>query len=503
MGVDSAAWPGQRSAITPAEARALATELAAGAVANDERLWAAGARELARLDGRGWLALDQAARSYRHPAMPVSGVRGWLGHSLGEPTGFVAALTSLHVDGRFREHAVVVLASIDGEIATRALAVRLLDHVPQVRAHAAAALRTRVDPRSIELVLDTVLAGRNRLQAAEAIAGLRQLIATLEEAGTARPLDVLMTSGLRRVRRWAFALAHERGRLDDQDLVRAAVGDADQWVQAMCARWLMQTAAPSALVPLLEARSVEARLVAVTRVPGSAVDQDVLVRLLSDRAPRVREQARWRARKLGVDVVETYRHLARTSERPRERATALDALALVGDESDVPIIVAALADRHVRVRAAAVTAVLGRLERPRATVLLTPLLDDVSGRVSSAAARALMRLGVAGSVAATAWQSERPSSRRAAWRVARSTGGWHRVEADLRAAADHDRHLASLGEAGIRNWLEVGAATTWSVLTDDQRARIATHLDASRLDPERKRVVSFHAAIPALGHGTD
>jgi hypothetical protein len=98
---------------------------------------------LSSLSGREWLVLDQAARSYRHPySTPVSGLRGWLDERLNEHDGFVAAVTSMHVDGRFRERATRALGAVDGPLVATALAVRLLDHVPQVREAAAEALQS-------------------------------------------------------------------------------------------------------------------------------------------------------------------------------------------------------------------------------------------------------------------------------------------------------------------------------------------------------------------------
>lgn len=74
--------------------------------------WAPLATRLETLSGRGWLILDAAARTYRfHYATPVSGVRGRLAPNLSEPSGLVAAVTSLHVDGGIRERATLALSA--------------------------------------------------------------------------------------------------------------------------------------------------------------------------------------------------------------------------------------------------------------------------------------------------------------------------------------------------------------------------------------------------------
>ena len=86
------------------EARQLAVALAAKATEGGPADWQAGSKALERLDGRSWLLLDQMARSFTYAdGTPVSGVRGWLDTTASEPNGFVAAVTSLHVDGQLRE----------------------------------------------------------------------------------------------------------------------------------------------------------------------------------------------------------------------------------------------------------------------------------------------------------------------------------------------------------------------------------------------------------------
>jgi len=144
---------------------------------------------------------------------------------------------------------------------------------------------------------------------------------------------------------------------------------------------------------------------------------------------------------------------------------------------------------------AAVNAVSGRVGRAASVELLVPVLLDPSARVSSAAANALGRHGVDPGVAEAAWRSVHEASRRAAWRLARRTGGWARVAADARAAVDRDPRLRSLGRAGLENWLAVSAATTWGRPTEEQRRHIATALPLFGLSPSQQRLVAFHAGI--------
>lgn len=478
------------------EARALATQLADAASGDDLAAWYAGAQALERLDGGSWLLVDQAARAFTQAdSAPVSGAQGWLGAGLNEPSGFVAAVTSLHVDGRFRERAVQVLGTIPSALAAPALAMRLIDHVPQVRARAWEALRPILRCDRAEVVLDVLLAGADRQHGGDA---LDRVQAALLDTGSADALVAhLSTSVRRRVRRWAFVLGHDEGVVSTERLLAAAHGDSDQWIQARCAEWLMKAPDPGLVTALLDATSIEARLVALVRASESDLGDDVLEEMLVDRAPRVREQARVRARHRGWDVAALYRRrLVEPNASPRTVVACLDGLALAGNEEDLETATSRLRHASARVRAAALTTVAELATRSDAIDLLTPMLVDPGARVSAAAARQLGRLAAPAASADAAWASSQPSSRRAAWRLSHAAGGWRRVEADLRAAADPDVTLSALGRTGIRDWLRVGAATAWEPLTEVWQARLAALLTGAGLGRREQRVVAFHIGIP-------
>ena len=481
--------------MTLPEARDLVRELALAATGGGTDAWVAGARLLEQLDGRSWLLLDEAARASTYAdGTPVSGVQRWLGTSAAEPSGFVAAVTSLHVDGRIRQRATRMLAEMDGRVATTAVAVRLLDHVPQVRDEARHALLPRLAVGSAEAVLGVLLAGRGRQYAGAALEVVRETFLDLLPA--AELVSTLLLSRQRDVRRWAFTCGHERHLLTSEQLLAAVRSDPDQWLRATCSEWLLEVATPQQLRPLLTARTVEARLVALARIPDDGLGDDDLVRRLADRAPRVREQARWRARRRGIDAADWYRGQLDVPIAPaRTMAACLDGLAAVGGNQDLAAFTAGLRHHSARVRAAAVTGVSTYAVREEALAALEPVLLDMSPRVSSAAARALVRLQALQATAEIAWTSVQPWSRRAAWRLSRGAGSWDRVEADLRAGADADPQLASLGLAGVRNWLETNAATTYAVLSDAQSERIRELLATDFLGEATRRNVAFHARI--------
>jgi hypothetical protein len=382
----------------------------------------------------------------------------------------------------------------DGRLATTAVAVRLLDHVPQVRDEARSAILSRLAAGNAEAALGVLLAGRGRQYAAAALESVLETLLDLLPA--AQLASTLLPSRQRDVRRWAFTFGHERHLLTSQQLLAAVRSDPDQWLRAACSEWLLEVATPQQLCTLLTARTVEARLVALARIPEDALNDDDLVRLLADRAPRVREQARWRARHRGIDVAGWYRKQVAVPTNPaRTLAACLDGLAAVGGTQDLAVFTARLLHRSARVRAAAVTGVSTYAAREEALAALEPVLLDSSPRVSSTASRALVRLQAPQATAEVAWTSAQPWSRRAAWRLGRGAGSWDRVEADLRAGADADAQLASLGLAGIRNWLETSAATTYAVPSDAQRERIRELLTTASVGEATLRTVAFHARI--------
>ena len=476
-------------------AQVLAHELAETATSADAARWALCRGRVERLDGRDWLLLDDVARRFSHlRGTPVSGVHGWLGAGMAEPTGLVAAVTSMHVDGRIRERAVRALGGRSATFVAPALAVRLLDHVAEVRDGAWTALRPLLSRATAEPVLDVLLAGQDRQRGPGALHAVETALAAT--APMSEWVRQLRDSEMLRVRRRAFTLGQRDRLWDSTVLIDGACKDTDQWIRAKCAEWLMATDEPEALTPLLGAHSVEARLAAITKLPDRALSDAALGGLLLDRAPRVREQARWRANRRGFDAQAFYRATLGCSDiPPRAVAACLDALAIIGDDSDVAAAAAGLQHESARVRAAAVNAVSGRVGSPTSVELLVPVLLDPSARVSSAAANALGRHGVEPGMAEAAWKSVHEASRRAAWRLARRAGGWARVAADARAAVDRDPRLRSLGRAGLENWLAVSAATTWGRPTEEQRRHIATALPLSGLSPSQQRLVAFHAGI--------
>lgn len=467
--------------------------------------WGDWARRLSALDGRDWLLLDKLARrsTWAQPAL-LHGTRGWDSLALMTAPAAMVAAAAMHVDGRLRQRATLALRRHEGPVASAVVALRILDHVPQISLVAQEVVADHPLGLEVDLIADVLLHGADRSTADGSWSRLVDAL-SLDSPPSLRQMR---DSRHRMARRWAVEQSLTRGLLDDDTALRIASQDPDQWVRGAAADHLARTPTPERLGPLLKAGSVEARLTALTRLPDDLLDDADLELLLMDRAPRVREQARWRARGRGVDVADVCRrHLG--APAPRVVAAALDGLAWTGNETDVPAVVELLQHPSPTVRAAAVRTFAARVPGTRATETLAPHLTDTSGRVAGAVATVLVRAGAPASVATPAWRSPRLTARRAAWRVARAAGGWTRVAADLRAATDPDPTLSELGRDGVRGWLRDGAATTWG-RPDPQDARTMTaQLPAAGLSDAEAERVAFHAGISgarttvAVGPGSD
>jgi len=159
--------------------------------------------------------------------------------------------------------------------------------------------------------------------------------------------------------------------------------------------------------------------------------------------------------------------------------------------SDLDLAVESLGHVAPRVRRHATDLIASHAPREQAIALIAPLLRDPSPRVVANAGRRLADLYAPDTVWESAWQSPEPTTRRVAWRHTHDRGGWDRLEADLRAATDPDRTLASLGRAGVTSWLD-GAANVWSTPRAAQRERVLRLLDAVELESHVRAELDFH-----------
>jgi HEAT repeat protein len=149
------------------------------------------------------------------------------------------------------------------------------------------------------------------------------------------------------------------------------------------------------------------------------------------------------------------------------------------------------------VRSAAVHAVGrhgGDIDVPE---LLTPLLQDGSGKVVTAALRYLRGYTLPPDVLARLDAVGTPRSRRAALAVRQQLSPWERVHADLAAMNGPDSGLAEAARADLLAWLRHGAAVTYGKPGTRQAAEIAELLRTPKLSNTQRRDVAFIAGLPA------
>lgn len=481
--------------MTLSDARGVVAELARAVTSSSHDARTSDRQMLEAYDSRTWLLLDEAARTFSYAAAAaVTGRERWLEADLAEPTGVVAAITSFHTDGHIRQRATRALADRGGTLPARALALRLLDHVPQVRAEAHGALLPTLGLSDAGAVLGVLLAGRGRQDAPSATSAVRDVL--LRRSSVEDLVEALVQSDDRLVRRWAFSQAHDQQVLTAERLLDVVRSDPDQQLRATAVEWLLPVASTEQQRELVTARSVEARLAAVTYLPDDVLVDSDLMPLLLDRAARVREQARWRAHRRGIATATYYRdRMGDAKTGSHALAASLDGLAATGSTDDLRVFIDHLGHPGAAVRTAALTGLSLHGQAGLVLDALETALLDPSPRVSATAARALVRLKAPPSRAEAAWESPQSWTRRAAWRTSRGGGSWDRVEADLRAAADSDPQVAALGRSGVQNWLSTSAATTWARLSDEQQQRIQTLLASRSVGDASTLAVAFHARI--------
>lgn len=479
--------------LSAAEINQLLEELVVAALSSDEAVRRRGQERLLACSGAVWLRLDDCARGGEVRAAVVTGLSGWLSPLARGTSGFTAAVAGMHPDGRIRQRATQLLADGRGRLRAAALAVRCLDHVPEVRTDALAGLVGLTLPAEADIAIGVLTAAAGRTAAMTAMARYTEQLFT--DAAAGETTRMLRTSRDQGVRRWAWNTSLIRGLLDVTEITAAAVAEPDQLIRARCVDWLARDRTPDVLVRLLDGRFVDGRSAALEHLPNQWLPDGRLERALLDRSAQIRELAQWRMRRRDLDPAAVYRvHLGRGTAR--DVAACLAGLAAVGSPADRDKVEGYLHHDRPRVRAAAIGAFTRTAPQTAQLDLIPPLLLDPSPRVATAAGRALARAGAAPVVAADAWASEQVWSRRAAWQVQRAAGSWHRLEADLRASNDDDVALAGPGRAEVLNWLERTAASTWSPPPPAHQQLIGDLLATSSFDATARRQVAFHAGLP-------
>ena len=428
---------------------------------------------------RRWLALDAArldAWTWYADAIAPRG--GWsVAFGRAHVPTLLVVLASTHRDGFLRERAAAMLGERADPLASAGVAVRAVDHVPQVREVARRALEARRDARDATVIVPILLAAKEREAAAGAfdayVDGLSEEV-----------LRSLAVSADRETRRFAV----ERAPFTPPELVEIASSDRDVRVRLAAARKAL--AQDEAVAnDLLGARPATVRARAVS-VAADELVRPSLDELLLDRSAHLRRAAQSRAARLGVDTAAVYR-----SRLPRR--TAVAGLGETGSEGDVDRVVALLdADQPAPVRRAAVRA-LGRLaSRDLLLSLLPPLLEGDQPSVAREAGRQLGRFGftLAGEPLARTLDSPHVWTRQAALGIALRRRGWDTPVAALALFDDEDESLREHARVALGDWLTRKAPSAGAP-SPEQAERLRASLARLALAPDLERLVRFHAGL--------
>jgi hypothetical protein len=452
--------------------------------------------QLAGLDGRGWLRLDELARrpywSWRQS--PLDNVADWepvlaAGNSL---AGLVAA--SMCRDGHAREAAVKVLRRARTPVAAAALAVRVADWVPEIHSAALAAVSTRTGADDAAAIVPVMLALRPRARGREAAASYLAKIA----GGPAATVRALAAAGDRARELWALEALKQRGLLTAGALADRAMRDPDPMVALWCARSL---ADPSGELPaadglrLLASSRACVRAFAAGHLTDDQLTRQVMQESLLDRSASVRSVARWRWERQYGDPGPVYRSALAAAGRPSQIGAALLGLDEERDAALPAVAVPFLAHHSPQVRRAAAQAIGHHADAQATIEYLVPLLSDSSGKVAATALRHLHGYALPISVVASLNAAGTPRSRRIALSIQQRSGTWSRVQADLAAINGHDRNLADTARADLLSWLQHGATNSCGRPDADQASEIAEFLATSRLSDRQRREIAFVAGI--------
>ncbi|MFE1309804.1 hypothetical protein [Streptomyces sp. NPDC058755] len=433
-------------------------------------------------DPSAWLWLDEQVRADEW-YFPPYGVPAWEetagGRSLTAAlradvplTEGQLALALCHRDGRIRHRA---LGRVSGRPALLPLvAVRCADWAQPVRELARKRLVEALDAEAEAAArlapLVRRLADRHRGDFALGLLG------EVLRRAPGEQLAPLFASPDRPVRRFAYGLAVEEGRLSPAELARAAAGDDDAVVQSLCAEAALAAVGEEdteeVLGALLGARSPRARSAGVTALrrlerPERAVG------FLVDRSALVRACARYVVRQYGTDPLPWYRDRCADPGDPALPPGAAIGLAECGTRADAALLWPLLDHPvpGVRARAVAGLRTLDVTDLPR----MRRRLDDPAPGVVGEATLALLP---SAGLLPEAWLAERLAPERPRWvrvsayRLLDAHGGVVRLRAAVALLGDADERLRSRAELTVRRFRWWGTDAEVAELLDRARAHL-------------------------------
>ncbi|UKD53280.1 hypothetical protein L3Q65_36095 [Amycolatopsis sp. FU40] len=432
---------------------------------------------LASATARELLRIDHYARQARYPVPLLGQAKDW---KLGNTTPVVAALASMHPDGRLREQAVRVLCTLEGAVSDRALAVRVTDHVEVVREMAEEEVLRRTTLAQAERIVPLLQRISQRGRGSQVHARyLQALVAAHDETSVWACLRNFDDFD---VRRSAFRHSFETGLLGSADAVRLLPRERDQVVRRKLIQVIAETATPEVIAEtLLRGRSAESRVLGLVKLTAAQLDPVAVEELLVDRSVLVRLWARLRWQEMGRDPVEVYAAVARSAAKPAVRARAYAGLAEIRAEVDRAEIVELARSADLALKKTGLSLLRGKAVAAEVPWLLREMAGEDS-RVARLAGDVLSSSPQLWSLAdlAVLKESEDVVVQRRGWWLHRSLGGWEAVIADLESGAFRDR-------------LEL---PMYFRPTAAQQRRIADLLDALSLSGVPVSGIAFAAGLP-------
>ncbi|MFI9028030.1 hypothetical protein [Streptomyces sp. NPDC053560] len=411
-------------------------------------------------DPGAWLALDAGVREvrwYRSGApVPEWEYAATLPDDLVQAGESGLAVALCHRDGRIREAAVRRAERYPGLLPL--LVIRCADWVAPIRQYARQLLRDTMEVDTAVGLAPLILRVGRRDRG---VFGVQLLEEVLRRAPRDR-LTVLFAAPDRGVRRFAYRLAIEDGRLGPAELARTAARDEDNVVQDLCADATLTALATAGdvapdtyddvLAPLLAARNPRVRSTGVTALRRAGRPQEAEP-FLNDRSAVVRACARYVVRQYGGDPTAWYRMRCAGSDDAALVPGAVIGLAECGDRADTVLLRSLLVHPVGAVRAQAVAG-LRALDRADTTTVW-PLLDDPVPAVVREVTAALLPSAAelpAGRLLERTGSAQPRHVRGAAFRLLDAHGGAVALRAAVGLRDDPDTKLRARAEQAVVRW---------------------------------------------------
>ncbi len=372
------------------------------------------------------------------------------------------------------------------------LALRVVDHVQQIRGLALDALLDRANVSESQVclpVLHSVSRRRHGLHALDAYG--RTL---LDRHGVSAAIQLLDNPDLP-TRRAAYAICLERDALSLDEVWERLASETDQFSKLVLTEHFVRNAPPAQVRDkLLAGKYIEGRLQSLYLLADHDLSHEDITERLLDSSSRVREAAQWRARRAGLSPETFYLDAWSTRDQsPARTHVLLEGLRQTGQTVDLTSLRQCLTSDQPRVRLAALK--LWPDDKLDKDLFLTTI-TDTSPKVVRAAADALSRAtNIRYGDVVDAASSSQPWTRRAAWRIRHDLGPWDRVLSDLELQADLEPDLERLAKSDLHEWLNRDAPTAYVPPTKAQRSAIKAAIEGVHIDDALRRQIAFHAGV--------